>query len=166
MLNRIMIFGLPGSGKSTFATHLAKRLEAPCYHLDKHFYVENWVERDHGEFLRLQQDFVDQPKWVIDGNSMQSLEVRFQKADSAIYFHFPVIICLWRILKRLFHKEWPIPDLPEGCSKSIRLKLLVYTLQYHRRYWETIKRLCKKYPHVKFYVFKSDKDADRFLDEV
>lgn len=44
--NKIMVFGLPGSGKSTFATKLAQFLNLPIYHLDKHFYVENWIERD------------------------------------------------------------------------------------------------------------------------
>jgi adenylate kinase family enzyme len=99
-LNKIMVFGLPGSGKSTFATQLAQSLNLPIYHLDRHFYVENWVERDYQEFLVIQQSFVEQPRWVVDGNAMKSQEMRFQKADVAIYFHYPVPICLWLILKR------------------------------------------------------------------
>jgi adenylate kinase family enzyme len=35
---RIMIFGRPGSGKSTFATWLSRALNLPLHHLDKHFY--------------------------------------------------------------------------------------------------------------------------------
>lgn len=53
-INKIMVFGLPGSGKSTFATKLAQSLNLPIYHLDRHFYVENWVERDYQEFLEIQ----------------------------------------------------------------------------------------------------------------
>ena len=34
---RIMIFGRPGSGKSTFAVELALKLNLPLYHLDKYF---------------------------------------------------------------------------------------------------------------------------------
>jgi adenylate kinase family enzyme len=93
------------------------------YHLDKYFYVENWVEREYQQFLDTQQNFVDLPKWVIDGNAMKLVEMRFQKADIAIYFHYPILLCLWRLLKRAFQQNWHIPDLAEGCTKSVRFKL-------------------------------------------
>jgi adenylate kinase family enzyme len=52
-----MVFGLPGSGKSTFATQLAYSLGLPIYHLDKYFYVGNWVEREYQEFLDIQKNY-------------------------------------------------------------------------------------------------------------
>ncbi|MCH9628203.1 MAG: hypothetical protein S4CHLAM2_18580 [Chlamydiales bacterium] len=163
-LSKIMVFGLPGSGKSTFATQLAQHLDLPVYHLDKHFYIEDWVERDYQEFLAIQRSFVSQPMWLIDGNAMQSLEVRFQNADVAIYFRYPVFVCLWRMIRRVFHKEWHIPDLAEGCSKSVRFRLIRYLFFYHRRYSRKIHALRLKYPHVCFYTFKSNNDAEAFLN--
>lgn len=38
MYQKICIFGRPGSGKSTFALQLHKKLNLPLYHLDKYFY--------------------------------------------------------------------------------------------------------------------------------
>jgi len=35
---RIMIFGIPGSGKSFFAVRLGKLLGIPVEHLDRYFY--------------------------------------------------------------------------------------------------------------------------------
>lgn len=37
-LKRIAVIGLPGSGKSTFATRLGKTLRIPVHHLDKHMF--------------------------------------------------------------------------------------------------------------------------------
>jgi adenylate kinase family enzyme len=54
MIKKIMIFGRPGSGKSTFALDLQKMLKIPFYHLDKYFFRDNWVERDYDEFLEKQ----------------------------------------------------------------------------------------------------------------
>ena len=51
---RIMIFGLPGSGKSTFAVRLARLLHLPVVHLDKYFFIHNWNKRDHEDFLKIQ----------------------------------------------------------------------------------------------------------------
>jgi adenylate kinase family enzyme len=44
---RICIFGRPGSGKSTFAHKLHLKTGLPLYHLDRYFFVANWVERDY-----------------------------------------------------------------------------------------------------------------------
>lgn len=52
---RIMIFGIPGSGKSTFALKLSRLLNLPLFHLDKYFFVSGWEERNYEEFLQIQQ---------------------------------------------------------------------------------------------------------------
>lgn len=163
IFNKIVIFGLPGSGKSTFARKLAEHLELPIYHLDRHFFVKNWIQRDHQGFLEIHQNFVEQPKWVIDGNPMKSLEMRFQKADVVIYFHYPIKVCFWRILKRAFQKNWRIPDLAEGCRKSASYKLIKYMYQFHVCYTPHINELRQKYPSVPFHILKSDCDAKEFL---
>jgi len=54
MIKKIMIFGRPGSGKSTFALDLQKMLNIPLRHLGKYFFRDNWVERDYDEFLEKQ----------------------------------------------------------------------------------------------------------------
>ena len=40
-LRKIMIFGRPGSGKSTFAVKLSRSIVFPLYHLDKYFYIND-----------------------------------------------------------------------------------------------------------------------------
>ncbi len=77
---KIMIFGRPGSGKSTFAYQFHKATETPLYHLDKYFYTTNWVERDYQEFLADQQRLVNQKAWIIDGNCTRSFEMRWSKS--------------------------------------------------------------------------------------
>lgn len=59
MPSKIMIFGRPGSGKSTFSDALHKQTGLPLHHIDKYYFVENWVERDRQEFLDIQQSIVD-----------------------------------------------------------------------------------------------------------
>jgi hypothetical protein len=38
--------------------------------------------------------------------------------------------------------------------------------RFHMRYSPKIDELCQKYPHVRFYIFKSDKEANWFLKAV
>jgi len=86
-MKRIAIFGRHGSGKSVFAKSLSKQLNASLYHLDCYYFSANWTERDYAEFLTLQQGIVDQDRWIVDGNSLKSLEMRFARADVAVYFN-------------------------------------------------------------------------------
>jgi len=69
-----MIIGRPGGGKSTFALQLQTLFQYPLHHLDKHFYIDHWEPRNYQEFLAIQQELVDSPTWIIDGNSTKSFE--------------------------------------------------------------------------------------------
>jgi len=111
---RIMILGLPGAGKSTFASQLAQQLNLPLYHLDKYFFVRNWVERDREEFLHIQQQWVDQDRWIIDGNALNSLEMRYRQADLVLYFCKPRALCMLRLIHRRLFKSALIQDRAEG----------------------------------------------------
>src|SRR5271155_4166233 len=99
---RIMIFGKPGAGKSTFALKLHQKLGIPLYHLDAYFFTHYWTKRNYEEFMAIQHDLVTQDFWIIDGNCTRSLETRYQKADVCIYFNFSRSHCLRGIVKRFF----------------------------------------------------------------
>ena len=105
-----MIFGRPGSGKSTFTNALHKTTGLPLHHLDKHFFTKNWIERDTQEFLKIQQSIVDTNSWIIDGNSIKSLEMRYRRADLVLYLNFPRWLCYIRVFKRIFDKSIEIDD--------------------------------------------------------
>ncbi len=156
-----MIFGVSGSGKSTFATNLCNALSlAPLYHLDKYFFTNNWVERDYEEFLSIQQSFVDQDAWIIDGNAIRSLEMRYSKADMVLYFNYPLWLCYYRVFKRRLVKNSGIADRAFGCDERISLKLLKYMWTFGARVNAKIMYLRDKYPKVKFVEIKNDDELE------
>jgi adenylate kinase family enzyme len=156
--SKVMIFGRPGSGKSTFALHLSKATDLPLYHLDKYFYEANWVERNYHEFLSDQKSLVNQERWIIDGNNTKSLEMRYAKADLVLYFNYPRVACYWRIFKRLFSKNKAIDDRAKGCQETVRWSLLKYMWSFENRVAKQIADLRQKYPNCKFIEIASDKD--------
>lgn len=155
---KIMIFGRPGSGKSTFALKLHKHTGIPLYHLDKYFYESNWKERNTEEFLKTQQEIVDKDTWIIDGNSVRSLEIRYSKADLVLYFKCPRWRCLWRIFKRLFDKDPEIKDRADGCREVVRFGLLKYMWTFEERVAYPLETFHKKYPKTDFIIIRSKKD--------
>lgn len=132
VIKRIMVFGRPGSGKSTFSDELSKALNLPLHHLDKHFYEENWAKRDYSEFLEIQQNIVNSQSWVIDGNCTKSFEMRWAKSDLVLYFNFPKPICYFRVFKRFF-KPNAFDDRAFGCFETIQMSLLKYMWSFEKR---------------------------------
>ena len=159
---KIMIFGRPGSGKSTFAHKLvAKKPRWPLYHLDKYFFTANWIERDADEFMRIQQEIVMKDQWIIDGNSLRSLETRWAKADLVLYFNYGKMACFIRLIKRLFAKPAFIDDRAPNCPEVLRMHLIKYMWTFEDRVKGIISKLRFQYPKVKFVEIHSDKDLQK-----
>ncbi|MHA1558549.1 MAG: DNA topology modulation protein [Alphaproteobacteria bacterium] len=157
---KIMIFGRPGSGKSTYALKLHKEFNIRIYHLDRYFFIENWQERSRAEFLKIQQNIIQKDSWIIDGNSLNSLEVRYSRADICIYFNYNRIICFLRLIKRLLYKQKEILDRAYGCNEGISFKLLHYMWRFEKKVENKISMLRYKFPNVKFFEVQNDKNLE------
>jgi adenylate kinase family enzyme len=163
-LKRIAIFGRPGSGKSTFAHQLSIQTGLPCYHLDKIFFVDGWVERPQNEFINDQKNWIIKNKWIIDGNSFRTLEMRYAQADLCVYFELPFWLCFYRIFKRLFTIDRSIQDRAPNCPEKVSLKLLWYCLRIRKRAIPKIVSLQKHYPDVELIKICSDRQKKKVFD--
>jgi adenylate kinase family enzyme len=159
-LKRIAIIGLPGSGKSTFATKLGNILDIPVHHLDRHMFDGN-KKRDKKEFLLVKQALVNEECWIIEGCSISTLEMRFARADTIIYFNLPRLVCIWRSFKRWLNFDKRIADT--GCLKGINLTLLKYIWNFDLDKRQGIEELRKHFPNVDFIIFSSSDDANKYL---
>ena len=166
VVKRVMIFGRPGSGKSTFAAWLSRSLGLPLHHLDKHFYVHHWVERDYNEFLQIQKNIVDTESWIVDGNNTRSFEMRWARADLILYFNFSKLTCYFRVVKRFFNQKTTLNDRAPGCKETIRYPLLRYMWNFDQRVSQKIKLLKKCYPLGAFKEIRCDQDLDHLKHDI
>ena len=67
-MERIIIIGCGGAGKSTLARKLGEVLDLPVVHLDKLFWKPGWVETTAEEFDALLAMELAKDKWIMDGN--------------------------------------------------------------------------------------------------
>lgn len=158
---KFALIGLPGSGKSTFASKLGKILEIPVHHLDTHMFEAGGKKRDKQEFIEIQKAMLNEKAWVIEGCSFSTFEMRFAKADVLIYFHFSRALCFWRLLKRLFNYKRDF-----GGLRLINWELLRYTWNFDKEKRTKIEELRKKYPQTDFLIIRDQKEADLLLKEI
>ena len=161
---RIMIFGPPGAGKTTFAYKLHKKIWLPLHHLDKYFFTSCWIQRDKEDFLAIQKGLVDHEHWLIDGNSVSSLEMRWERADLVLYFNPGKLLCLSRLPLRYFQDRRHLDDRAENCPERISLDLITYLWGFDKRVRAKIVLLSNKYPDATFIEISDAHTAKDMLE--
>lgn len=163
---RIMIFGRPGSGKSTFAHRLARAIGYPLYHLDKYFYAERWTEQDQGELLSFLHQMVGQECWIIDGNSTRLLEQRWQRADLVLYFNVDRWTCLYRLVKRWLYKSPHIDDRASNCPDALCYPLLKYMWGFESHVSHKVSNLREIHPNSEFHELNRNEEIEDLFQHI
>ena len=93
-MEKIIVIGSPGTGKSTFATKLHKCINIPLFHLDLIWHKKDKTNITRDEFDELLETILKKDKWIIDGNYDRTLEMRLKVCDTVFLLDYPVNICL------------------------------------------------------------------------
>ncbi|WP_306795338.1 AAA family ATPase [Cohnella sp. GbtcB17] len=99
-MNRILIIGSAGSGKSTLSQRISEELKLPVIHLDKYYWKPNWVPTPNEEWDNFVIEATNQEQWIMDGNYTRTLDLRLKRADTVIFLDLSRWLCLYRIIKR------------------------------------------------------------------
>ena len=136
-MERVLVLGSPGSGKSTFARQLAAILGLPVFHLDQIHWNPGWVATPVEQFQEVQRALVWRERWIIDGDYGATLEVRLAAADTVIVLDLPRAVCAWRIVKRVLMYGRGAgrarPDLAPDCHERFSGEFLEF-VRYVSRY--------------------------------
>lgn len=134
-MQRVLIIGSPGAGKSTVSGALATRTGLPLHHLDRMHWLPGWIERDREEGRAELAGVLAQDSWIIDGNYGSSLPLRLERADTVVWLDYPTRVCVARVVKRWWrYRGCSRPDMTEGCPERFNLEFLLYVL-YFRSAW-------------------------------
>ena len=101
-MQRVVILGRGGAGKSTLARQLGEIMGLPVIEIDKIFWLEGLLPTPRNEWVKIQQKLVSRDKWIMDGDlgPFDAVEVRLQAADTVILLDFALVQCAWRAWRR------------------------------------------------------------------
>lgn len=166
-MERIMIIGCGGAGKSTLARALGEKTGLPVVHLDKLFWKPGWVESTKEEIDGKIREEMQKPQWIMDGNYNRTMMQRLQYCDTVIYLDFSRFACLMGVAKRIVTTYGRVrPDMGEGCPERIDLDFVKWVWNYNRDKRQRNYDLIARYPHVKKIILRNRKQVNRFLEEL
>jgi adenylate kinase family enzyme len=164
-VKRVLVIGCGGSGKTTVATEVARRLGLPLIHLDAEHFDEAWKPTDQEFFAARQHDLVAKPEWVIEGNYASTLPIRLAAADTLVILDMPVWVCLLGILqRRLRYRGGQHAD---GVFDRISLDFLRYIWNYRRLTRPRVRSLITRHgAHLRPVVLTSRRQANHWLGSI
>ena len=164
-MQRVLVIGSGGSGKSTVAAQLGELLKLEVHHLDKFYWRAGWVEAAPEEWIKTVTELINTESWIIDGNYSGTLELRLRKCDTIVFLDMPRVLCLWRIMKRFFlYRDGTRPDMAEGCRENLNFEFVSWVWNYPRRSRpKIVKRLQAHAAEKQIIWLRSRKEVKRFL---
>lgn len=174
-MNKIIVIGVTGSGKSTFAKKLSSKLDIPYIQLDFLFWKPNWEQSTDEEFLAKIEKAIDKPKWILDGNYNRTNHLTWKDVDTVIWIDLPFWLTFYQIFMRCLNRAITRKELWEGTGNresfkrmfsrdSILLWLFKTYTSHGLRYQERMND--PKLKHIKFHRLRSRKEISDFLRNI
>jgi len=116
-----MVIGCSGGGKSTLSLKISERfgLEYQSYDRDIRW-LPGWRVRDRGEQRKIVGDLVSRERWVMDGTTVSTFDLRLPRVDLVIWVRVPRRTSLMGVARRVLTNYGTVRlDMAEGCPEQL-----------------------------------------------
>lgn len=168
-MNKVAIFGKPGSGKSTISKALTLATGIPLHQLDSIVYNVDGTLVDRQVYDDAHNNILSSERWIIDGfGPIGSFYKRLEEADTLIYIDLPYPVSYWFVTKRCLKGVFIKPEgWPDG-SSVIKGTLESYkVLKLCPKFWndDFLSKLTENSSEKDIYVIKTVKELNNFVRE-
>ncbi|WP_416883158.1 hypothetical protein [Marivita sp.] len=118
---RVLVVGCSGGGKSTLSLKISEQfgLEYLSYDRDVRW-LPGWQVRDREEQRQIVTQLVRKDRWVMDGTTVSTFDLRLPRADLLIWVRVPRKVALSGIARRVFGNYGKVRiDMAEGCPEQL-----------------------------------------------
>lgn len=166
-MERIMIIGCGGAGKSTLARTLGEITGLPVVHLDRIWWAPgNWQHIQQEEFDEKLHAELAKPRWILDGNFNRTLEWRLQCCDTVIYLDMPRLVCLKNWIGRVIKNRGTArADMAPGCCERFDPEMAGWIWRFNKNNRARYYALLENLEDTAVVILRSRKEVTSFLKE-
>ena len=162
-MNKIIVIGCPGSGKSYFSKKLKDILDMPIYHLDLIWNKPDKTTISREEFDKILNGIFKEEKWIMDGNYQRTLEMRIKACDTIILLDFDLEVSLDGATSRVGKDRDDMPWQEDSLNEEFKNKIL----DFRNDKLPEIYRLLDEYKDEKgIIIFKNRDEANKYLESL
>lgn len=163
--DRIIVIGCSGSGKSTLSVKLAQLTRLPLIHLDKEYWIENWIETQRDEWHIKHDELLSGERWIMDGNFGGTLEKRVNRADTVVFLDMKTITCLIGVTKRVFTNYGKTrPDMADNCPERFDFSFMKWICGFKKKQRAQILDVLSHYGDKQIVTLHSHKEVEKWLE--
>ena len=126
-MEKIMVIGSPGAGKSTFSRKLRDVTGLPLYYLDTIWHKPDRTNISREDFDENLMDIVKEDRWIIDGNYQRTLKKRLERCDTVFFLDYPLEACLEGAAARIGKKREDLPWLETELDEEFRQYIIDFS---------------------------------------
>ncbi len=169
-MNRIMVLGSSGTGKTTLSKMLSSKLNIPHLPLDTIYWLKDWSSLSKEDFAIKVRHYLKQHKrYIIEGNYTNSVTFmeRLKHADTIIYLDFPKQKALKGIIEReAKYKHIFRSDMAEGCIEEIDQEFLKYVYWFDQKKYKILACIWQYKGQKNLLRFKDRESLMRWLETI
>lgn len=159
-MQKVLVIGSPGAGKSTFSRKLRDATGLPLYYLDMIWHRPDKTNISREELTARQEEIMKTPKWIIDGNYLSTMELRLKNCDTVFFLDYPLEVCLAGAKARIGTKREDIPWIETEFDQEFKQ----WILDFPKDQLPIIYQLLEKYKKNRtVHIFKSREEAEHYL---
>lgn len=162
-MQKVIIIGCPGSGKTTFAEKLNKATGLPLYYLDAIWHKPDKTHIARDDFDQYISKIFDTPEWIIDGNYNRTMEMRLRQCDTVFLFDLPTDLCIQGATDRLGKVRCDLPWIEKELTPSLKQSIEEFPLNSLPKIYELLEKYGKDKQVI---VFRSREAADYYLQTI
>ena len=158
-MEKVIVIGCPGAGKSTFAKQLQPLLDLPLYHLDQLNWLPDKTTVSKEQFVTRLDTILRQACWLIDGNYGATIERRLRECDTIFWLDYDEATCLQGISERIGMARSDMPWV----ETEVDPELVAFVKNYSRVSRPQLLALQATYSTKNWIVFKTRQESAAYL---
>ncbi len=163
-MEKVIVIGCPGSGKSTLSIKLCSITGLPLYHLDMMYWNNDRTTVAKSVFMQRLDEALSGDRWIIDGNYGSTLEKRMSACDTVIFLDYPTEVCLEGVRSRRGKPRQDMPWIESEHEEDV--DFLNFIKSYNSDSRPKVLQLLDEYSDKNIIILKSRSESEQFLSSI